>query len=301
MEEYRNIEEEPIYYRIDELPFDNSPVEDIDASILGLTFTSEPQDLPEELTGHPDPILEAPRAAAIPKIALFPGQLKMGMSTKAVFPVKRAIREAGHGGGIRLGRTKYYFGPILRRRVKDFQKKRGIPQTGVYGINTHRALARFFDDYGRWLLYHEHPTTQVQQRLVNAALFGVQKEPQIHYTMKPIRMYGVRNKIRPPRIPIYEDCSSFATWCFWLAGGPDPNGRGFDGYGYTGTQINRGKRVSRPRAGDLVFYGKGWNGVPGHVAIAISPTRVVSHGNESGPQIRDYRYRDDIVAIRRYI
>jgi hypothetical protein len=52
---------------------------------------------------------------------------------------------------------------------------------------------------------------------------------------------------RPPRFPQFEDCCSFTTWCYRAAGGPDPNGRTYNGQGFTGTQIATGTECRNPR------------------------------------------------------
>lgn len=44
-----------------------------------------------------------------------------------------------------------------------------------------------------------------------------------------------------------SDCSSWFTSVYWSAGGPDPNGNGFNG-GYTGTLGTHGREISRSQA-----------------------------------------------------
>ena len=68
---------------------------------------------------------------------------------------------------------------------------------------------------------------------------------------------------------------------------------GYNGFGYTGTLINHGTRVSASnlRLGDLVFYGR--YGIT-HVAIYVGFGRVVSHGSESGPLLLSTYYRSDL-------
>lgn len=94
------------------------------------------------------------------------------------------------------------------------------------------------------------------------------------------------------------DCSAFATLVYKEAGAPDPNGRGYDGYGYTGTLAAYGTRVSGPpQALDLAFYGGPYP--YGHVAVCINAEEVVSFGHTP---IERYpiRYREDFVGIWRY-
>ena len=58
-------------------------------------------------------------------------------------------------------------------------------------------------------------------------------------------------------LPFVTDCSG-STSCFYaVAGGPDPNGDDFSGYGYTGTQKSNGTRIDPGdrQPGDLVFHG----------------------------------------------
>jgi hypothetical protein len=145
----------------------------------------------------------------------------------------------------------------------------------------------------------------VRQRIVAAASLGYRNRDAIHYTQNvqpaqgPCRMQGVREQIRPPRFPHFEDCSSFATWCYWAAGAPDPNGLGYNGSGFTGTQVEHGRVTADPRPGDLVFYG-GTASVPAHVAVYVGNGRVVSHGSDAAPFLLAVDYRP-INQIRTYV
>jgi hypothetical protein len=116
------------------------------------------------------------------------------------------------------------------------------------------------------------------------------------YTQGADRMEGVREKIRPPNWPHHADCSSLATWIYWVSGYPDPNGRGYDGFGYTGTLDDHGVRVSRAniRLGDLVFYAN-----PDHVAVYVGRGRVVGFGHQGGPDNDPIGYRT-VAQIRHY-
>ena len=103
----------------------------------------------------------------------------------------------------------------------------------------------------------------------------------------------------PPNVPNYTDCSGFATWTYKCGGAPDPNGFGYNGYGFTGTMLVHGKQVSLSgplNKGDLIFYGHPVS----HVAVYIGSGRVVSFGSEVGPLLLEMRYRSDINCARRY-
>jgi cell wall-associated NlpC family hydrolase len=86
-------------------------------------------------------------------------------------------------------------------------------------------------------------------------------------------------------LPLATDCSGFVTVCYFLAGAPDPNGRGYDGEGWTGTLLTHMTAIAPDdvQAGDVVVYGD----YPGHhAAIVLEPgddPLLASHGQERGP------------------
>lgn len=122
----------------------------------------------------------------------------------------------------------------------------------------------------------------LRAEIVRYAQWGCANTAQIHYRQsRPIDGYGQR-----PRLPLYTDCSGFVTLCYEWAGGPDPNGRGFDGYGYTGTLLGHCHSIARSaaRPGDLVAWTPPRTGH--HVAIVLEPGAdpvLASHGSEQGP------------------
>jgi cell wall-associated NlpC family hydrolase len=134
--------------------------------------------------------------------------------------------------------------------------------------------------------------------IVQAARVAVRNGEQIHYSTGSDRMVGVIDKIRLPRVPRAADSSSFVTWCYWQAGAPDPNGAGYDGFGYLGTLATHGVRVPKPRPGDVVLYGAG--AVPSIAGIYIGDDRVVVNGSESGPDIRKLDFARTPHQFRRY-
>lgn len=115
----------------------------------------------------------------------------------------------------------------------------------------------------------------------------------------------------PVFVPDFLDCSSAVTVIYEAAGYPDPNGRGYDGHGYTGTLLAHGRRVRRSKIQpcDLVFYGRtavarpGFPvGSPTHVAMVMDRKGAVfTFGSEPGPVFRRIDYRSDLHSIRRYI
>ncbi len=126
-----------------------------------------------------------------------------------------------------------------------------------------------------------------------------------HYTQTSARMTIVRHKLRPPfHEVLFEDCSSFATACYWISGCPDPNGLGYNGFGYTGTLARHGKVVSlaQSKQGDLVFYGSAWPW--SHVAVISDATgarHIYTFGHEGCPCLTPIDYRSDRGEIRSYL
>jgi hypothetical protein len=145
-------------------------------------------------------------------------------------------------------------------------------------------------------------------RIGDAALLGYHKRDRIHYTQGPDRWDGIAHHRFASRgdFPREADCSAFYLWAFyqgvryyklrdvvndeaWLAG-------------WTGTMAKHGKVVHHDAdilLGDAVLYGA----FPSfeHVAIALGPKHVISHGSEGGPYYLPIDYRNDRAQVRRYL
>lgn len=242
-------------------------------------------------------------------IVPFTRTLHRGMKGRDVLAVKRALAHAKYrrwGFGFNI-----YFLRRLASDLKRFQHAHGLRADGVYGPKTHAKLMHYFDHYGASLMVKvSHKLKANNSHLsgkigvVHAAMIGYNYRYKIHYTQSSSRMMIVRHRIKDlaswmrRKGYLYEDCSSFATGCYYIAGLLDPNGLNFNGQGYTGTLAAHGRRVSSPQPGDLVLYG--WGFPYHHVAIYVGGGRVVSHGSEIGPLLLYMRYRSDLAMIRRY-
>ena len=143
---------------------------------------------------------------------------------------------------------------------------------------------------------------------IEAAKLGLRRAASLHYTQGPRRWEGIDNNLKAwqGECPNWADCSAFSTWCLW--NGLDHYGVRdvVNGYrwraGYTGTQIDHGRRVMHRgnwRRADLVFYGDPKGG-SGHVAIYVGGGKVISFGSERGPLLLPVEYRR-ITQVRRYI
>jgi Putative peptidoglycan binding domain len=279
-------------------------------------------EVPEELLGAPEDELEGddsllaatggeglievepeePRELRAPRrrryrIVPFIRPLKLGKRGKDVIALQRALRAKG----IRRGRPTGLFGRGTRRDVKKLQRQAQIDQTGVYGPKTHARLARWYDDYGVWLLHQSRVGSrkqQAQRKLRGSAIFLINRAPQISYTQGPRRMEGVNRNMRTPgQFPHYMDCSSGVTYLYFDADLPDPNGLGYNGLGYTGTLAVHGERAAGREIGDLHFYGGGhpWS----HVSMELGNGFAFSMGSDSGPHLLRSNYRP-VRLTKRY-
>lgn len=142
--------------------------------------------------------------------------------------------------------------------------------------------------------------------VLQAAVLGYRRREQIGYTQGSGRWEGIdrRRNASKGEFPREADCSAFYTWCAWnglyLRGGHSDiiNGEHWDG-GYTGTMLEHGVHVNSPIPGDAIIYGSAWPGE--HTAVYTGGGLVVSHGSQAGPLLLPWRYRDDVLSIRRYI
>lgn len=221
--------------------------------------------------------------------------LHLGLKGKDVTAVQLALRSAGFRHHQPTGK----YGKATKHQVGEFKTKHGITKEIGYEVKTHKALWPSFGPVAHTLYqeaYNNIHKVTIIQKVVNVALYGVQERAVIHYTQDGRRMTDFAP---PPNVPNWTDCSGFATWCYKSAGAPDPNGFGYNGYGFTGTMLLHGSEipVSLLQKADLVFYG---NPVE-HVAIYVGNNRVVSHGSEEGPLLLDMGYRTDVSQARRYI
>jgi hypothetical protein len=206
------------------------------------------------------------------------------------------------------------FAATFQQDVKEAQHKLGLGADGVIGPNTYAAMRGhgLLDGYAAWLLRNVQLPPQLteferrQRNIVNTALYEVKRAGYIHYSQGTRRMEMITHRMRPPAAgpdqQFYTDCSAFDTWLRWLYGCPDPNGLGYNGYGFTGTMIQHGTVVSfnELQPCDLVFYGHPVS----HVAMVVyrrdGRVWIVSHGSEDGPYLLPMLYRADINHCRRY-
>ena len=182
---------------------------------------------------------------------------------------RAAVRRAKYALGYQKKGINDHFGPMLYAYLRGPTVKGGKRLTPFMLL---RRKARLKKDHGHG---------PIRDKLVHYAQWGLSNTRSIHYAQ--IRPYP-RNPLSLPQV---TDCSGFDTNAYKYAGGPDPNGRNFDGQGWTGTLLEHGKEVSmaNAKAGDLVIFGR----PPGHhVAMVTVPSRfnptLVSHGQESDPR-----------------
>lgn len=120
----------------------------------------------------------------------------------------------------------------------------------------------------------------------------VEHEAQIHYAQRrPMTTAHLLEQqladLFAAGVLIAMDCSEGVTLLCRLAGLADPNGRGYDGTGYTGTMLDHLPHYTKPGNADvgaLVVFGPGSGD---HVAMVYTPGAdplLWSHGAENGPR-----------------
>jgi hypothetical protein len=189
-----------------------------------------------------------------------------------------------------------FFGGELETTVKKFQIAKGLKADGIIGPATHEKLELAKNKDGEPVFdarsielaknfcteYEATPEKRMREAIVAAAMYWYSKRYQIPYSQYRPFQLG-----RPPWVPSRWDCSGFVTACYYAAKAPDPNGRGYDGQGYTGTLMNRGTKAtySNIKLGDLIFYYRTTSpspafpyGSPKHVAVYVGNGMVASHG-----------------------
>lgn len=230
--------------------------------------------------------------------------IKQGSVGIDVLATKRALAHA-HYRKWGYGFTKRA-GARWAKDIRRFQSQHGLHVDGQYGPKTHAKLARYFDAYGARLMVLAHKRLSAQPAgkaaAVHAAITLYNNRYHCRYTQSGLRMMIVRSRIRDLAAwfrlgrTLYEDCSSSCTGYYYIARLADPNGRGYDGQGYTGTLAVHGVRVSSPLPGDLGLYG----GFPyRHVVIYVGNGLCVSFGSNP-PRLCTPHYRPDFSHWRRY-
>lgn len=205
---------------------------------------------------------------------------------------------------IRRGVARNCVGPATTLQVKAFQRRHGIPPTGVYGLRTHRALAHAYSRDQRAALAFLAGKRLTALRAttvatVTAHAFAYQGRMQ-YCEFGSLSSCG-RRWVWPayPDVPRHTDCSGYATWVYFQSGLPDPNGLQYRG-GFTGTLVAHGVAVRYGAAlhiGDLIFNGPSSSNTT-HVSVYIGRGLSSGHGR-AGIQIHQWNYRT-VVAIRRY-
>jgi len=223
-------------------------------------------------------------------------------------PLPRILREGSAGRDVRALQRALQAAGVRREpptpkpttfdeatddEVRSFQKQHHLFVDGEVGDDTYEALASFYDDRGIKLLNFVKDVSPdtLRRKIAKAAHCGYVNREEIGYTqLAPARMEGIRDQRRPPDYPRSADCSSFAIWCYWAAGAPDPNDTGYSG-GWSGSLLLKGREVKIGDAamGDIAFYGPSRSDI-GHVTVYVGNGKCVSHGQESGPTLYDLDY-----------
>lgn len=223
-----------------------------------------------------------------------------------------ALQEALHKalGKAARNRRSGAYGSLTVRDVERF-KRAFAPRAadGHYvGANVWSHLERFLGRAERRLLAQAAALERARSREGRDARIRAQVAAEGHWLLAhrwefhyaQVRPYA--SSLRSALARTRTDCSASVTLEWKDGGGPDPNGRGFDGQGYTGTLWGRGELVRVPEPADLAFYGDMgpvFGHAPSHVALEVGDGAVISFGH-TPPSRYPRRYRTDYRGSRRY-
>jgi hypothetical protein len=208
-------------------------------------------------------------------------------------------------------------GNVSETGLAGFQRQMKIDDTGQYGDASYQAMryARvpetfphagepLFDAYAVDLLDQAahgfvRSPEEMRKAIADYCRGCIGNEPIWHYAqVRPMTHLGTA-----PELGGSCDCSSHATGAYFWAEAPDPNHRGYDGYGYTGTLVDN-PRVGAPyKIGDLALYGASTGStehvITCYVAGNADSSRWCSHGSEAAPYDVTLNYRGDLLCIVR--
>lgn len=256
----------------------------------------------------------------------FPREIHQEMRGRDVIGHKRALSRArpdlykwitSEEGGFTDLAGEFFMDAVVKWKIS-----KGLGNMRVLGGRAHEVLERThrkgssvewaFDQIAinhcqaYYDAVHQTPEDRIRDAICAAGFYWYARKFSIPYVQaRPFPL------LKPPSVPAALDCSEFVTICHWAGGSKDPNGRGFDGQGYTGT-LMRSPNTSRVfgvaslKPGDLIFYGSsaakpGFNaGDPTHVALYVGIRNGIHMILTMGSypmKFTDYRYRHDIHSF----
>jgi hypothetical protein len=215
---------------------------------------------------------------------------------------------------------------VIDSGVAGVQRQEGIDPTGYVGDGTYQRLRRAIIPAGK---PHagDFGMDATAVRLLNEAAQALANPPatiadvraelaaycrdclanagRIHYEqIRPIGCFGVA-----PTNGFTTDCSGHATCAYYWprkvtgVAVPDPNHRGYDGYGYTGTLIDNPTASSPYQIGDLALYGPSTSATSHVVTCYVAGSEAnalwLSHGSDEAPYSVKLRYRGDLLVVVR--
>lgn len=247
--------------------------------------------------------------------------VRYGQTNKAVLALQNGLKRALKARGLdpQNSRNKT-FGSYTKKDLLKFRRgvmKQKGPISGRYaGAEVWKALQPWLGDYDRKLIrqYNRAVVAAKARRAAERAEKIRNSESAKRFRLRAIALefYAKRaeyryQQYRPMPWDLFApvsrwrlDCSSSVTLIYKKANLPDPNGRNYDGQGYTGTLVQHGRRVNYGGIGDLNFYGDQGGGVPKHVTITVSSSMCVSFGS-TPIRLTGIGYRGDVERAHAYV
>jgi hypothetical protein len=246
--------------------------------------------------------------------------VQWGQDNKAVRALKIGLIRWHRARGLKSTSNlkSNLFGEGTRRDVARFKRaNRMLPVIGkVWGSDAWKRLLPYLDPNEKSLIrQHNRAVAAAKAELAARRLANSEAGKRARFRANALKLYAIRGhyiytQIRPMLdTSIYDrvqyrrlDCSSTHTKLCQETKLPDPNGRGYDGQGYTGTLVQHGivKSIGACEAADSWYYGDQGGGVPRHVVSCIGKGVGLSHGSTPMKLVGPY-YRGDITHGRDHL
>lgn len=144
-----------------------------------------------------------------------------------------------------------------------------------------------------------------RQKMQKAMVMMVNGTRTVHYRqLRPMRTRNINTLdelAAAIKKGMWLDCSESITLLCHIAGFKDPNGLNYNGYGYTGTILNRCKphftNPAQANIGTLLVCGPGTGDHVMAVYKTGSNPLLFSHGTESDPKF--VRYNSIVPYLRK--
>lgn len=200
--------------------------------------------------------------------------------------LQEALNEKNNAGLVADG----IFGPLTRKAVSEFQKKKGLNGSGVIGPKTLELL--------ELEVAASSNTGDLRERIWKTAYaeLGVREIPGPQHNPRILEYHATTGGFGDDETAW---CSSFVEWCL------RQNGQRGTGSAAARSWMNYGVQTTHPKRGDIVvFWRVARNSWQGHVAFYSHETATHIHvlgGNQSNSVNIQAYSKNQLLGYRTYV